>query len=170
MGRSELDPRLEALTTKSPELAAVLAGKHHDPSSRYRRLAILVGSGAVAIGLLWFATASRLPGGRSERASEPAQEIDSSHYLSPIKTVAAGPGEETAPFSGFAVSVETEPPGALVQIRGVPRGEAPVLANLDCRGNDRIEIRAEKKGFRAARQEIACREDTLVKLLLRLSE
>jgi hypothetical protein len=76
-------------------------------------------------------------------------------------------GEDVAPFSGFAVSVETVPPGALVVVDGVARGEAPVLAGLDCSPGREIEIRAEAAGRRAAAR-VACRTDALVKVTLRL--
>lgn len=76
-------------------------------------------------------------------------------------------GEDVAPFSGFAVSVETVPPGALVLVDGVARGEAPVLAGLDCPPGREIEIRAEAAGRRAATR-VACRADALVKVTLRL--
>lgn len=150
----------------------MLAGrraKGDGPSPGYRRLLFVVAGGAVGIGLLWFSLAWRVPGGAkgAEKPGEPAQEIDTSHYLSPIKAQPVGAGEAVAPFAGFALSIETEPPGALVSIGGVPRGEAPVLANIECK-SERVEVRAEKAGFRPARQEIACRADTLVKLALRL--
>jgi hypothetical protein len=142
-----------------------------ETSGRYRRLGLLVAGGAVAIGLSWLAL-SAFPGARGgapAKPHEPAEAIDDSHYLSPIKTAAAGPGEEIAPFSGFAVEVETDPPGGLVSIGGVPRGEAPVLANVDCNPGARLEVRAEKAGFPPARRETACRADTLLKLTIRLA-
>ena len=74
-----------------------------------------------------------------------------------------------APFSGFAVSVDTEPSGALVSVGGVPRGEAPVLAGLDCSPGDPVEISAQKAGFAVARTTTTCRRDTLVKLTVRLA-
>jgi hypothetical protein len=171
MSKPDLDQRLlEA--TRSAEAAAMLAGKHDDPSARYRRLALLVAGGAAGIGLLWLAASSGMAprSGAPAKPSEPAEEIDTSHYLSPLKTAAAGPGEETAPFSGFAISVETDPPGAIVTIAGVPRGEAPVLANMECKPGARLEIRAEKAGFPPVRRETTCRADALLKLTLRLGK
>jgi hypothetical protein len=171
MSRSETDRKLDEAAARSPEVAAMLAGKHDDPSQRYRRLALVVAGGAVAIGLLWLSVSS-MPGARrgvEEKRGEPAQEIDTSHYLAPIKTEAAAEGEETAPFSGFAISVETEPPGGVVSIAGVPRGEAPVLAGVDCAPGAKLEVRAEKAGFAPARVRTTCRADTLVKLTVRLA-
>ncbi len=148
MAHGEMDRRLQQVATRSPEVATMLAGRHDDPSTRYRRLALIVGSGAVALGLLWLVTASLRPAKKGEeRPHEPAEEIDNSHYLSPIKTAAAGPSEETAPFSGFAISVDTEPTGGIVTIAGVPRGEAPVLANVELPPGAKLDIRAEKAGF-----------------------
>jgi hypothetical protein len=170
VAHGEIDPRLRDAAARSPELAAMLVRKHGDPSSRYRRIALLVLGAALAIGIL-AATVSILPGAlraRSDKRGEPAEEIDNSHYLRPLRTEREGPGEETAPFSGFAISVETEPPGALVTIAGVPRGEAPVLANVACKPGARLEIAAEKAGFRPARAGTSCREDTIVKLTVRL--
>jgi hypothetical protein len=170
MARGEVDRKLEEAAARSPEVAAMLAGKHDDPSARYRRLGLLVAGAAVGLGVLWV-TLSAMPGGRraaEEKPHEPAQEIDTSHYLAPLQTEAAGGGEETAPFSGFAISVETEPPGGVVSIMGVPRGEAPVLAGLECAPGAKVEVRAEKPGFRPASARTTCRADTLVKLTVRL--
>lgn len=164
MDRHEADRTLQAAATRSPELAAMLAGKHDDPSARYRRLAVIVGVLALGLGLLWAVTASL----SRERKSEPALEIDRSVYLPPIETSPAAGGEETSPFAGFAVSVDTDPAGAVVAIAGQERGEAPVLASVTCRHGEKVAIRAEKDGFKPLRRELACRADTLVKVTLRL--
>jgi PEGA domain len=170
MGRSERDRKLEEAAARSPEVAAMLAGMHDDPSGRYRRLGLLVAGAAVALGLLWVSVVSvRGRSAAPEKRHEPAQEIDTSHYLAPIKTEAAGNGEETAPFSGFAISVDTEPPGGIVTIAGIPRGEAPVLAGLECAPGAKLEVRAEKAGFPPTRVQTTCRADTLVKLTVRLA-
>jgi hypothetical protein len=168
MGRSEIDRKLEEAAARSPEVAAMLAGRHDDPSGRYRRVALLVAGAVVGLGLLWVSVASLRGRSAAEKPHEPAQEIDNSHYLAPIKTEAAGNGEETAPFSGFAISVDTEPPGGVVTIAGVPRGEAPVLAGLECAPGAKLEVRAEKAGYPPARVQTTCRADTLVKLTVRL--
>ncbi len=170
MAPTDAERKLLQASARSPELADMLAGRHEDPSARYRRIAILAGGGAVAFVVLWFAVASLRGSVASRRPHEPAEEIDNSHYLSPIKTAAAGPGEETAPFTGFAISVDTEPAGALVTIAGVPRGEAPVLANVDCRPGTKLAIQAEKAGFPPVRRETACRADTLVKLTVHVGK
>jgi hypothetical protein len=166
MSTHDPDQRLLAAMSKNPELAAILAARPGGDGARYRRLAALLAGTAVAVGLLAAAAWSTKPW--RGRASELATEIDRGVYLAPIKTERTAPGEETAPFTGFAVSVETDPPGALVTIGGKPRGEAPVLAEVACRGTEKIEIRAEKAGYAAARRELGCRADTLVKMTLRL--
>lgn len=167
MDGNELDPRLEEAARRSPEVAAMIAGGRRAPGPRYRRIATLVGAAALGVGGVWLA-ASTLRHRAPPSAGDPAAEIDRSVYLLPLKTEASPQGEETAPFSGFAVSIDSEPPGAVVSIAGKVRGEAPVLANVACARGDRVEVRAERKGFRAVRREIACRADTLVKLTLRL--
>src|SRR6266545_6872568 len=168
MAPTDPDRKLLQASARSPELAAMLAGRHDDPSVRYRRLATFVGGGALAIGLVWLSIASFRGSPAPQRPYEPAEEIDNSHYLSPFKTAVSGRGEETAPFTGFAISVDTEPAGGLVTIAGVPRGEAPVLANVACKPGAKLEIQAEMAGFPPARRQTACRADTLVKLTIRL--
>jgi hypothetical protein len=134
---------------------------------RHRWLAALLATLALGIGGLWLAVG----GQRAARLPHEPAEIDTAHYLRPIET-AADPrtGEETAPFSGFAVAVETEPADAVVTVAGVERGEAPVLAGVDCRPGTKVPIRVEKAGFRASRATTICRADTLVKLTVRLAE
>jgi hypothetical protein len=169
MAHGDLDRRLQDAAARSPEVAAMLAGEHRDPSDRHRRLVVLLAGAAVAVGLLWLSVSFMGPRrGAPEKPREPAEAIDDSHYLGPLKTQAVAPGEETAPFTGFAVSVETDPAGGIVSIGGVPRGEAPVLANVDCKPGARLEIRAEKAGFPPARRVTTCRADALLKLTIRL--
>jgi hypothetical protein len=72
--------------------------------------------------------------------------------------------------TGSEVAIDTDPPGALVSIAGAVRGEAPVLSNVGCKGSEKVEVRAHKEGFRPVRRELSCREDTLVKLTLRLEQ
>jgi hypothetical protein len=126
-------------------------------------LAVGLGVGLVALGLVG---RGLLRGG----GHEPAESIDTDKYLWPIET-AADPrtGEEIAPFSGFAISVETEPPDALVTIAGVERGESPVLAGIACKPGAKVPIRVEMPGFRAVRTATTCRTDALVKLTVRLA-
>lgn len=145
-----------------PELGAVVRPRR---GRRPLALAALVVLGAAIAGAggvyAWRAL-------RAKPVDLPA-ELDDAIYLRPIKTEKTAPGEETAPFTGFALSIDTVPPGAVISVGGVVRGEAPLLANVaSCRGTEKIEIRAEKKGFRPARRAIGCRADTLVKLTLRL--
>ncbi len=159
------DPKLREAARNSPELASLLGGVHRDPGPRYRRIAAIAAAAAVGVVALWYAGSAL----RARRpASEPAAEIDQSVYLLPIKTEQVAQGEETSPFQGFAVSVDTVPAGGVISIGGVVRGEAPVLANLECRGAEKLEVRADKAGFRPVRRQVGCRTDTLVKLTLTL--
>ncbi len=106
---------------------------------------------------------------RSRSVEEVEAGVDPGRVLDPIRPRAdARTGEEVAPFSGFAVSIDTDPAGALVSVGGVPRGEAPAFAGLDCSPGDRVEISAQKAGYRVATASTTCRRDALVKLTLRL--
>lgn len=123
---------------------------------------------AVLAGLGW-AAASVLRGpGRAAPRAEPAVAVEGSKLLPPLAVRAEG-DELTAVFSGFAVSVETDPPGAVVSIAGTPRGEAPVLAGVECAPGSAVEVVAELPGRTPARRATTCRPDTLVKLTLRLA-
>ena len=128
---------------------------------------VLLAAGLVAgVAVAWIATRALRP----DRPHEPAEQIDTDRYLRPIETSAEpGSGEQIAPFSGFAISVETEPEDALVTIAGVERGESPVLAGVECKLGTKVPIRVEKPGFRPARATTLCRADALVKVTVRLS-
>jgi hypothetical protein len=132
------------------------------------RRAILIAAG-VAAGLAvaaWVAVRVL----RHGSASGTADPIDTDRYLRPLETRAdPGTGEQVAPFSGFAVSVETEPEGALVTIAGVERGESPVLAGVECKPGAKVPIRVTRRGFRTVQAATLCRSDALVKLTVRLS-
>jgi hypothetical protein len=170
MDRREIDQALADLPdrervppTPAPEVnVSALLRLGEDAAARpWLRLALVVALAAIAVGAgvaLW----PRKPPQRE------IPEMDFSTYLPPIKTEKTASGEETSPFTGFAVSIETDPAGAVVSIGGVVRGEAPVLANVSCRAGEPVEVRAERQGFAPARRQVACRADTLVKLTLRL--
>jgi hypothetical protein len=136
------------------------------PPPRRAPLRIALGAAAAAAivaGVVWWglaprtATLSSLEGAQEGRVLEP---------LRPRADV--GTGEQVAPFSGFAVSVDSDPAGAIVTVAGVPRGEAPALAGVECSPGDKVEISVEKAGFAVARERTTCRADTLVKLTVRL--
>jgi hypothetical protein len=132
----------------------------------YIRIAVFVGIAALAVaGLYWAGT--RLAPRRPPPYEAPTQ-IDYSEYIHPPKTERTASGEETAAFSGFALSVDSDPPGAVISVAGKVRGEAPVLADVPCSRDAVVEVRAEKAGFKPARHEVRCRADTLVKLTLSL--
>jgi hypothetical protein len=174
--RDEASRRLADAMARSPELAAVMAARSRRRPRTFRRIAVSVSLLlvlAAGIGLL-----SRRV--RRPPAHEPAELVTGELVTTPEPLGPATPlepiqavrdpatGDETAPFQGFAISVETDPPGALVTIRGVARGEAPALAGLECAPGERIEVRAELPGRTRAHRTVRCRGDTLVKLHLQL--
>lgn len=77
-------------------------------------------------------------------------------------------GLETLPFEGFALSVDSAPPGAEVRVDGVPLGETPLLANVGCPPGRDLEVRVEKAPLPAQARKVRCRADTLVKLSVTL--
>jgi hypothetical protein len=166
-------PQVPVAPAEAAIAGADLAALLRPPQPRWTRrrlaalaLATLATAGGIGAAAWAWRAQRRPPVGPSETA-----ELDESIYLRPIKTEREATGEETAPFTGFALSIDTVPPGAVISVGGEVRGEAPVLANITaCRGAEKIEIRAVKKGFRPARRQIACRADTLVKLTLRLEQ
>lgn len=139
---------------------------------RSHRWAALLALGLAAVLAAAFVAARALRLGRAaaDRPGEPPESIDTDSYIRPLETdVETTSGERIAPFSGFAVSIETEPENALVTIAGVERGESPVLAGVECRPGAKVPIRVVKRGFRPARASTLCRADALVKLTIRLS-
>lgn len=145
-----------------------LERERHDP--RYRWMVLLGAGLAVCLAIVWVTVHEVWPRFASKPHPEPPEGIDTDRYLRPIETVLEPvTGERVAPFSGFAVSVETDPESALVSIAGVERGEAPVVAGVECRPGTKIPVQVRKPGFRPARTTTRCRTDALVKLTVRLS-
>jgi hypothetical protein len=151
-------PRLAGANARAPEVRAALA----DGPPRPRRpglralaivgvaLLVVVGAGALAL--------------RARRSPAPERLT----LLAPVGAAGAtADGERTAPFSGFALQVETEPAGAVVEVDGVIRGESPVFAGIECAPGARVVVRARSRGA-AAERTTTCRKDTLVGLTLRL--
>jgi hypothetical protein len=160
---AEASPRREPEAAASPFLVSP-----EDPAPAPRRSALPAALGALAAAAVVIALVVWLVSPRSTAVTL-AGAGEKGRVLEPLKSRSdARTGEQVAPFSGFAVSVDTEPAGAMVSIGGVPRGEAPVLANLDCSAGDPVEIEAEKAGFQVARTATTCRNDALVKLTVRL--
>lgn len=130
--------------------------------ARGRRRAVVV----LALVLLAGAAAAAFIVLRAPRDAVAVGRIGDGTLLRPL---AAAPdpatGEVVAPFTGFALSVETAPAGAEVSIAGQPRGEAPVLAGVDCAPGDAVEVVATR-GAARARHTTTCRADALVKLRL----
>ncbi|WP_248352394.1 PEGA domain-containing protein [Anaeromyxobacter oryzae] len=172
------EERLEAAQVAAPEAAAAVSPRPpRRPGAGGRAAVALALIGAALLLVLGFGLAARCRGGgppaagAADSAAAAAGAPGGDAVLAPIQARRdAGTGEEVAPFSGFALSIETDPPGALVTVGGVPRGEAPVLAGLDCTPGEPIAVRAERRGRRTARATVACRRDALVKLTLRLGK
>jgi len=81
----------------------------------------------------------------------------------------AAPGvEETAPFDGFGLSIESEPDGATVAVDGRALGETPLLAGLRCEPGATLRIRVARDPLPPRELTTRCRADTLVKLRVRL--
>lgn len=81
----------------------------------------------------------------------------------------AAPGvEQTAPFQGFGLSLESEPDGASVTVDGRTVGETPLLAGHRCEPGATVKIRVARDPFPARELTTLCRADTLVKLRVRL--
>ena len=158
--------RLAEAAARSPELAAILARRAPGQGRATVRFALFgLGLGAAAI-LVAFLAARRPH--RTAEADEP-EALPREQVLAPLTaTLDPATGVQVAPFSGFAVSVDTVPPGAVVTIAGVTRGEAPVMVGLECDPGAPIEVRAEKAGAGRARAQVPCRADSLVKVALRL--
>ena len=76
--------------------------------------------------------------------------------------------EETAPFQGFGLSLETEPEGASVTVDGRALGETPYLGALRCEPGAKLSISLSRPPFAARELTTLCRADTLVKLRIRL--
>jgi hypothetical protein len=138
---------------------------------RSYRWAALLGLGLAAGLAVAFVAARALRHGRAaDPSGEPAEAIDRDSYLRPLESeIDSAGGERVAPFSGFAVAVETDPEDALVTIAGVERGESPVLAGVECKPGAKVPIRVVKPGFRPVRASTLCRADALVKLTIHLT-
>lgn len=145
--------------------ALLRAERERERARGRRRAALVLGAAVLACGAAAAFLVLRAPAARVDRPV--AGPVGRDALLAPIATAPdPGTGEEVAPWSGFALSVETEPPGALVAVAGEPRGEAPLLADVACRPGEPLEISATRPGRKEARVRTTCREDALVKLRL----
>jgi hypothetical protein len=157
--------RLAEASARSPELAAMLSRGPRRPRRPALR-AVAIGGAALAVAV--GAGALALRARRSPEAPPAPERLWAGTLLAPVgASGAAGSGERTAPFSGFALQVETEPAGAVVEVDGVVRGESPVFAGVECAPGARVVVRARSRGA-AAERTTTCRKDTLVGLTLRL--
>jgi hypothetical protein len=157
------------------DLPARLAGARHDvdallASDRSRvpwtKLVPVAAALLVAAGLGWAALAVLRPHRRAAPAPEPAVAVERSQLLPPLAVT--GDGDElTAPFEGFAVSIDTDPPGGKVTVGPEVRGDAPLLAGVPCAPGEPVELTATLPGGATVKRVTTCRKDTLVKLTLR---
>jgi hypothetical protein len=76
-------------------------------------------------------------------------------------------GERIGFFEGFGLQVDSTPPGARVVVNGEEMGTSPLLTTVDCAPGDEVTVLLDRAGQRA-RAVTRCREDTLVKLQLKL--
>jgi hypothetical protein len=87
--------------------------------------------------------------------------------IAPGVPVAPG-AEQTAPFQGFGLSLESEPEGATVTVDGRVLGETPLLTGLPCTPGALLRLRVSRDPLPAREVTTTCRADTLVKLRVRL--
>ncbi len=164
-------PRMDERPVQPPEIepaaSPFMESPETAPAPRRRRNPLPIALGAAAASVIVIAIVLWAVAPRD--ASVALAGGDKGDVLAPLRPRSdLQTGEQVAPFTGFAVSVDTDPAGAVVTIAGVPRGEAPVLAGVDCAAGDKVEITAEKQGFAVARAATTCRKDALVKLTVRL--
>jgi hypothetical protein len=79
-----------------------------------------------------------------------------------------GSGEAVRRFQGFGLSVDSTPPGARVLANGRELGESPLLAGVDCRPGEPVEVRVVLPGRREGRRTTSCRADALVEMHFQL--
>jgi hypothetical protein len=165
-----------------PDLDAVRAALEAESRSdlpRPRLILFALGlAAALGAGLLGARSLLRPAGERRvtmEEAAEAQREVAESwgrsETMAPrVARIEEGSGERVSPFAGgFAVSVDSRPPGGRVRVNGREVGEAPVLAGVDCRPGEPVAIRVEKAGLRAATRTTRCRADAVVHLELALT-
>jgi hypothetical protein len=87
--------------------------------------------------------------------------------IAPGAPVAPG-AEQTAPFQGFGLSLESDPEGATVAVDGRVLGETPLLTGLTCTPGAILRLRVSREPLPVRELTTACRADTLVKLRVRL--
>jgi hypothetical protein len=161
--RSDLDSRLAGARA---DVHAALAAEAR-AGMPWTKIIPVLAALLVAAALGWTALLVLRPARRDGIPAriEPAVAVERSQLLPPLDVRAEG-DELTAPFDGFAVSIETEPAGGIVTVAGVARGEAPVLAGVACVPGQPVEIVAALPGRAPLRRTTTCRPDTLVKLTL----
>ncbi len=77
--------------------------------------------------------------------------------------------EQTAAFDGAEIlMVESEPEGASVRVDGNDKGNTPASITLDCVPGKPIKVDVARKGYASAQHLTFCRNDTMIKLYVRL--
>ena len=165
-------PDLEAMR-------AALAAESRKDMPRPRLLLFALGlAGAVGLAVLVARGITRPAGERRvtlEEAvaaeKEVAEALAKSEMVAPREAqVDPATGEQVTPFAGgFALSVDSRPAGARVLVNGADMGETPLLAGVECRPGDVLEVRLEKRGLRPATRTTRCRKDAVVRLEFELA-
>jgi len=106
---------------------------------------------------------------RVEEARISKRVWEHAEVIAPREATALPDGTTVLPFQGFALDVETTPPGARLVVNGRALGQTPLVAQVDCRPGDPVEIRLELAGRKPHRRTVACRADTLLGLAVALS-
>jgi hypothetical protein len=78
----------------------------------------------------------------------------------------SGEASEAAP--DFSLVVETVPAGAQVHVNGEDEGHSPVVVGVGCSTGAMLRILADAPGYEPGRHTTLCRQDRLVKVLIRL--
>lgn len=148
---------------------AALAMGERGEEHRFRRRLVVIAS----VAGLFLAAGIAVPLALHRRPPPPdptPEQLLGGQLLAPLPAPAPGSAdpETVSPFSGFAVSVETDPPGAVVTVAGKVLGEAPVLAGIECEQERPVEIRAEKRGYAPGQWTTLCRADSVVKVKIPL--
>jgi hypothetical protein len=155
-------------------MRAALATESRKDMPRPRLLLFALGlAGAVGLAVL---LARGFTGPRGERRvtmdeavkaeKEVAEALSKSEMVAPREAqVDPATGEQVTPFAGgFALSVDSRPDGARVLVNGQEVGETPLLAGVECKPGELLELRLEKRGAKPETRTTRCRKDAVVHL------
>lgn len=160
-------------------MRAALAAESRKDMPRPRLLLFALGlAGAVGLAVL---VARGFTGPKGERRvtmeeavkaeKEVAEALSKSEMVAPREAqVDPATGEQVTPFAGgFALSVDSRPDGARVLVNGQEVGETPLLAGVECKPGEPVEVRLEKRGLKPEARTTRCRKDAVVHLEIELS-